>query len=65
MFWVLDEDGDNDLTYKEIMMGMEIFRDTNPEQKVTNFFKLCSKGDSDKISKQNFKELLKRNIIDK
>ena len=65
LFWVLDEDGDNDLTYKEIMMGMEIFRDTNPEQKVTNFFKLCSKGDSDKISKQNFKELLKRNIIDK
>ena len=65
LFWVLDEDGDNDLTYKEIMMGMEIFRDTNPEQKVTNFFRLCSKGDSDKISKENFKELLKRNIIDK
>jgi len=65
LFWVLDEDGDNDLTYKEILIGMEIFHDNSPEEKVKTFFNLCNKNNNDFISKSNFYDLLKRNIINK
>ena len=65
LFWVLDEDGDNDLTYKEILIGMEIFHDNSPEEKVKTFFNLCNKYNNNYISKSNFYDLLKRNIINK
>jgi Ca2+-binding EF-hand superfamily protein len=65
LFWVLDEDGDNDLSYKEILIGMEIFHDNTPEEKVKTFFNLCNKDNNKYISKSNFYELLKRNIINK
>ena len=65
LFWVLDEDGDNDLTYKEILIGIEIFHDNTPEEKVKTFFNLCNKDNNNFISKTNFYDLLKRNIINK
>ena len=65
LFWVLDEDGDNDLTYKEILIGIEIFHDNTPEEKVKTFFNLCNKDNNNFISKSNFYDLLKRNIINK
>ncbi len=65
LFWVLDEDGDNDLTYKEILIGIEIFHDNSPEEKVKTFFNLCNKDNNNFISKSNFYDLLKRNIINK
>lgn len=65
LFWIFDEDGDNDLKYSEIASGIEMFRDTSPEEKVKVFFRLCDTDGSNSISKQEFYTMLKRNIIDK
>ena len=65
LFWILDEDGDNDLKYTEITSGVEMFRDTTPEEKVKMFFRLCDANKSGTVTKQEFFNLLKRNIIDK
>ena len=65
LFWIFDEDGDNDLKYAEIASGIEMFRDTTPEEKVKVFFRLCDADHSNSISKKEFYTMLKRNIINK
>lgn len=63
LFWMFDEDGDNHLKYKEIAFGIEMFRDSPMEQKLKAFFDLCDVDNSGAISKQEFLELMKKNII--
>jgi Ca2+-binding EF-hand superfamily protein len=63
LFWVFDEDGDNDLKYKEIAFGIEMFRDSSVEDKLKAFFDLCDIDNSGSISKQEFLNLIKKNII--
>jgi Ca2+-binding EF-hand superfamily protein len=63
IFWVFDEDGDNDLKYKEIAFGIEMFRDSTIDQKLKAFFDLCDTDNSGSISKLEFFNLMKKNII--
>lgn len=63
LFWVFDEDGDNDLKYKEIAFGIEMFRDSTIEQKLKAFFDMCDVDSSGSISKLEFLNLMKKNII--
>ena len=65
LFWIFDEDGDNDLKYSEIASGIEMFRDSTPEEKVKVFFTLCDTDHSNSVSKKEFYTMLKRNIINK
>jgi Ca2+-binding EF-hand superfamily protein len=34
LFWIFDEDGSGDIEYKELAFGLEMFRDSNIEQKL-------------------------------
>jgi Ca2+-binding EF-hand superfamily protein len=63
LFWVFDEDGDNDLKYKEIAFGIEMFRDSSIEKKLKVFFDMCDVDGSGSISKAEFSNLLQKNII--
>lgn len=63
LFWVFDENGDGDLKYSEIAFGVEMFRDSSMEQKLKSFFDLCDVDGSGSISKTEFINLFKKNII--
>lgn len=63
LFWVFDENGDGDLKYSEIAFGVEMFRDSSMEQKLKSFFDLCDTDGSGSISKTEFINLFKKNII--
>jgi Ca2+-binding EF-hand superfamily protein len=63
LFWVFDEDGDNELTYQEIAFGIEMFKNSPPEQKLKALFDLCDVDNSGSISKQEFLNLMRKNII--
>ena len=39
LFWVFDEDGSGDIEYKELAFGLEMFRDSNIEQKLKGIIK--------------------------
>ena len=65
IFWVFDEDGDNNLSFNDIIAGIEVFRISSPEEKMKIFFNLCNKEKEDTIKKKDFYELLQKNIIDK
>ena len=34
LFWLFDEDGSGDIEYKELAFGLEMFRDSNFDQKL-------------------------------
>lgn len=63
LYWIFDEDGDNSLTYNEILSGIEIFRESTPEEKVKVFFELCDTDGSNTVSKDEFLALLKKTIV--
>ena len=65
LFWIIDEKGDNDLNYSEIVSGIEMFRDSTPEEKIRIFFRLCDTDNSNTVSREEFYTMLKRNIIDR
>ena len=65
LFWILDENGDNNLKYDEIVSGIEMFRDTSPEEKIKIFFRLCDTDKSNTVTREEFYNMLKRNIIDR
>ena len=63
LFWIFDENGDGDLKYSEIAFGIEMFRDSSMEQKLKSFFDLCDEDGSGTISKIEFTNLFKKNLI--
>jgi Ca2+-binding EF-hand superfamily protein len=63
LFWVFDEDGDQHLQFKEIAFGIEMFRESPIETKLKAFFDLCDVDNSGSISKVEFMNLLRKNII--
>jgi Ca2+-binding EF-hand superfamily protein len=63
LFWVFDEDGSGDLRYEELVFGLEMFRDSTIDEKLKAFFELCDFDGSGAISKGEFLNLLKKNLI--
>ncbi len=63
IFWAFDEDGSGDLRYEEVIFGVEMFRDSTIEEKLKALFILCDVDGSGAISKQEFLNLMKKNII--
>ena len=65
LFWIIDEKGDNDLNYSEIVSGIEMFRDSTPEEKIRIFFRLCDTDNSNTVSRKKFYSLLQSNLINR
>ncbi len=63
LFFVFDEDYDNMLKFTEIAFGVEMFSDSNIEQKLKAFFALCDVDKSGTISKNEFTALMKKNVV--
>jgi Ca2+-binding EF-hand superfamily protein len=63
LFWVFDEDGDKTLKFKEIAFGIEMFSNSTIDKKLKAFFDMCDTDYSGSISKNEFLNLMKKNII--
>lgn len=59
LFWVFDEDGDGKIEPKEIMVGLEMFRETNFKEKLEVFFDICDEDGSGDIDEEEFFNVLK------
>lgn len=63
LFWVFDENGDEQLKIKELALGLEMFRDSSLEEKLKAFYDLCDEDNSGSVSKGEFLKILKNNLI--
>lgn len=73
MISVLDDDNSGDIDYRELITGLEIFRDTSFEEKLKSesslasfyllvFFDLCDVDKSGTITKKELYDVLKRSM---
>ena len=49
LFWIFDEDGSGDVDYKELVVGLEMFKETNLVDKLEVFFDLADVDGSGEI----------------
>jgi len=63
LFWIFDENGDDLLKFKELALGLEMFRDSPLEEKLKAFYDLCDEDNSGSVSKGEFLKILKNNLI--
>ena len=59
LFWVFDEDGDGKIEPREIMVGLEMFRETSFKEKLEVFFDICDEDGSGDIDEEEFYNVLK------
>jgi Ca2+-binding EF-hand superfamily protein len=59
MFWVFDENGDGKIEPREIMVGLEMFRETSFKEKLEVFFNICDDDGSGDIDEEEFYNVLK------
>jgi Ca2+-binding EF-hand superfamily protein len=63
LFYVLDEDGSGDIDYRELITGLEYFKDSTFEEKLKVFFDICDMDASGMVTKKEIYDVLKRNIV--
>lgn len=50
LFYVFDEDQSGTIDYKELIVGLEVFKEDSIEEKMKVFFELCDTDGSGAIS---------------
>lgn len=63
LFWIFDENGDNELKIRELALGLELFTDSPLEEKLRVFFDLCDEDNSGLVSKSELLNILRNNLI--
>jgi len=63
LFWIFDENGDDNLKIKELALGLELFTESPFEEKLRVFFDLCDEDDSGLVSKSELMNILRNNLI--
>lgn len=64
LFWIIDENGDNSLQYNEIVLGLEVLQDTEPNVKYKSLFKLTDFDNTGYITKSNYFKTIRTTIFD-
>lgn len=59
---MFDEDGSGDVDYKELVVGLEMFKETNLSEKLEVFFDLADVDGSGEIEEQELYDVLKINV---
>lgn len=59
LFWIFDEDGSGTIDMKEVMVGLEMFRETSFKEKLEVFFDICDEDGSGDIDEEEFYNVLK------
>jgi Ca2+-binding EF-hand superfamily protein len=59
LFWVFDENGDGKIEPREIMVALELFRETSFKEKLEVFFDICDEDGSGDIDEEEFFNVLK------
>ncbi|CAD8197214.1 unnamed protein product [Paramecium octaurelia] len=62
LFYVFDEDQSGTIDYKELIVGLEVFKEDSIEEKMKVFFEICDTDGSGAISEQELYNVLKLNI---
>jgi len=63
LFFVLDEDSSGDIDYRELITGLEYFKDTGVDEKLKVFFDISDLENTGVVTKKAVYDVLKRNII--
>jgi len=63
LFFVLDEDSSGDIDYRELITGLEYFKDTGVDEKLRVFFDISDLENTGVVTKKAVYDVLKRNII--
>ena len=50
LFYVFDEDQSGTIDYKELIVGLEVFKEDSIEEKMKVFFEICDTDGSGSIS---------------
>lgn len=50
MFYIFDEDGSGTVDYKELIIGLEVFKEDSIEDKMKVFFDLCDVDGSGEVT---------------
>ena len=64
LFWVFDDDGNGEVDYKEIGIGLEMLKENTFEDKLDRFFDICDEDNSGTIDKKEFYNLIKMSLVD-
>lgn len=59
LFWIFDDNRDGRIEPKEVVVGLEMFRETNFKEKLEVFFDLCDEDGSGDIDEEEFFNVLK------
>ncbi|OMJ66964.1 hypothetical protein SteCoe_36015 [Stentor coeruleus] len=59
LFWIFDDNRDGKIEPKEVIVGLEMFRQTNFKEKLEVFFDLCDEDGSGDIDEEEFFNVLK------
>ena len=59
LFWVFDENANGKIEPKEVMVGLELFRESTFQEKLEVFFDICDEDGSGDIDEEEFFNVLK------
>jgi len=62
LFWLFDDDGSGDVDYKELVVGLEMFKNNTLEEKLEVFFDLCDEDNSGTIDEIELYRVLKLSL---
>jgi len=62
LFWVFDDEGNESVDYKELVVGLEMFKDTPLDDKLMVFFDLCDLDGTGLVDELDLYNVLKANI---
>ncbi|KAM3135325.1 hypothetical protein pb186bvf_012623 [Paramecium bursaria] len=63
LFYIFDEDGSGTVDYKELIIGLEVFKEDSIEDKMKVFFDLCDVDGSGEVTQKELYEVLRANIV--
>ncbi|CAD8047041.1 unnamed protein product [Paramecium sonneborni] len=63
LFYVFDEDSNGTVDYKELIIGLEIFKEDSIEEKIKVFFDICDADGNGSITEKELYDVLKTNIV--
>ncbi|EGR29033.1 hypothetical protein IMG5_165020 [Ichthyophthirius multifiliis] len=63
LFYIFDEDNSQTVDYKELIVGLEMFKENSIENKLIVFMELCNLDHNGNINQQELYKVLKQNLF--
>lgn len=63
LFYIFDDDNSNTVDYKELIIGLEIFKESSIEEKLKVFMDLCDGDGNGNVNQEELYNVLKQNLF--